>query len=238
MPELGLVQLIAIWVLPVVLAITVHEVAHGYVAKLFGDTSAERAGRLTLNPVRHIDPVGTILVPGLLLAATALLQTGMFVFGWAKPVPVSWGHLRRPKQDMAYVAAAGPAANLAMAVAWGLLAHLTLSALAAGNDLVIPLVLMAVAGIFINTILMVLNLLPLPPLDGGRVMTSLLPLRMAVRFARIEPYGIVILLALLLTGILQWLLGPPLVWVLSGLSVTTGLSTAQYLALLELLMGR
>lgn len=238
MEELGTVQLIAIWVIPVVLAITVHEVAHGWVARLFGDQTAHRAGRLTLNPIPHIDPVGTILVPGGLLLATALLHTGMFVFGWAKPVPVTWRALRRPKQDMTFVAAAGPAANLAMAVLWGLVAHLALRLLAGGTELAVPLVLMGVAGIFINTILMVINLLPLPPLDGGRVMTGLLPLQLAVRYARLEPYGLVILLALLITGVLQWILGPPLMLVLSGLSATTGLSSAQYMGLLQLLMGR
>ncbi len=237
MGELDLIQRIVIWILPVVLAITVHEVAHGWVAKLFGDTSAQQAGRLTLNPIPHIDPVGTLLVPAMLLISTALLQTGMFVFGWAKPVPVSWQRLRRPKQDMAYVAAAGPAANLVMALLWGLFAHLMIRVLAGGSEVVVPLVLMGVAGIFINAILMVLNMLPLLPLDGGRVVTSLLPVNMAVKFARMEPYGLVILLALLFTGMLQWILGPPLMWVLALLSTTTGLSGAQYLGLLQVLMG-
>ena len=166
MPELILVQKIAVWIPPVLLGITVHEVAHGWVASKLGDTTAKMMGRLTLNPLKHVDPVGTILIPGLLL----LLQSG-FIFGYAKPVPINWRNLHQPKRDMAIVAGAGPAANLLMAMAWALLVRAGLLMGETG----MALVYMGVAGIFINTVLMVLNLLPLPPLDGGRVMTSLLP---------------------------------------------------------------
>ena len=166
MLELSLVQKISIWVVPVLLAITVHEVSHGWIARKLGDNTAFMLGRLTLNPLKHVDPVGTILIPGMLL----LLQAG-FLFGYAKPVPINWKNLRHPKRDMALVAVAGPGANLLMAIAWALLARLGLLLGETG----MALIYMGVAGITINIILMVLNLLPLPPLDGGRVMTGLLP---------------------------------------------------------------
>ena len=196
MLEVSTAQQISAWVMPVLLAITVHETAHGWVARKFGDKTAQMLGRLTLNPIKHIDPVGTILVP-----AVMLLLPGGFVFGWAKPVPVDWRNFKRPKQDMAWVAVAGPASNLLMALAWALAARFALG-LSADNWIALPLLFMGVAGIFINTILMVLNLLPLPPLDGGRVVTGLLPAPYAYQFARIEPYGFFILVALLVTGIL------------------------------------
>jgi Zn-dependent protease len=188
--------------MPVLLAITVHETAHGWVARRFGDKTAQMLGRLTLNPIKHIDPVGTILVP-----AVMLLLPGGFVFGWAKPVPVDWRNFKHPKQDMAWVAVAGPASNLLMALAWALAARVALG-LSADNWIALPLLFMGVAGIFINTILMVLNLLPLPPLDGGRVVTGLLPAPYAYQFARIEPYGFFILVALLMTGVLSIVMWP------------------------------
>jgi Zn-dependent protease len=200
--EVSLAQQIAAWLMPVLLAITVHETAHGLAARHFGDRTAEMLGRLTLNPLKHIDPIGTILVPGLML-----LLPGGFVFGWAKPVPVDWRNFKHPKQDMAWVAAAGPASNLLMALGWALLARIALG-LPADNWLALPLLFMGVAGIFINTILMVLNLLPLPPLDGGRVLTGVLPGPYAYQFARIEPYGFWILIILLMTGVLGFVLWP------------------------------
>jgi Zn-dependent protease len=202
MLQVSTVQQISAWVVPVLLAITVHETSHGLVARRFGDKTAEMLGRLTLNPIKHIDPVGTILVPALML-----LLPGGFVFGWAKPVPVDWRNFKHPKQDMAWVAVAGPASNLLMALAWALAARVALG-LSADNWIALPLLFMGVAGIFINTILMVLNLLPLPPLDGGRVVTGLLPAPYAYRFARIEPYGFFILVALLVTGVLSIVMWP------------------------------
>lgn len=202
MLKVSLAQQISAWLMPVLLAITVHETAHGLVARRFGDKTAEQQGRLTLNPIKHVDFVGTILVPGLML-----LLPGGFVFGWAKPVPVDWRNFKRPKQDMAWVAAAGPASNLLMAFAWALLARIA-TGLPADSWVKMPLLYMGVAGIFINTILMVLNLLPLPPLDGGRVVTGLLPAPQAYRFSRIEPYGFIILLALLMTGVLGIVMWP------------------------------
>jgi Zn-dependent protease len=184
----------------VLLAITVHEAAHGYVARHFGDPTAEMAGRITLNPLKHIDPLGTVILPLVLF-----LSSG-FVFGWAKPVPVNFNRLRHPKADMLWVAAAGPAANLAMAVCWALLWKL-----AAGSEpgsWLSGLVLMADAGIRINGVLMLLNLLPIPPLDGGRIVVSLLPLNMAKKFARIESVGMLILVALIAFNILGKVLGP------------------------------
>lgn len=194
-------QEITIAAIPLIFAITLHEAAHGYVARYFGDPTAYMLGRVSLNPVRHIDPVGTIAVPIL----TKLLAGGWF--GWAKPVPVNFNQLRRPKQDMLWVALAGPAANLLMAFMWGVLAKL-ISAFAPGTGYAVPLLLMATAGVQINVILMVLNLVPLPPLDGGRIAVSLLPREPAIAFARIEPYGLFILVFLLFSGVLQRVIGP------------------------------
>jgi Zn-dependent protease len=197
--ELTFVQKIAVFAIPVIFAITLHEAAHGFAARQFGDRTAEMMGRISLNTLRHIDPIGTILVP----AITLLL--GGILFGWAKPVPVNFGNLRHPKQDMLWVAAAGPAANLLMALFWALVMRI-----AHGLDLFFgqPLYLMGMAGITINAILAALNLLPLPPLDGGRIAVSLLPHRWAYMLARVEPYGFFILLALIFTGLLGVLISP------------------------------
>jgi len=208
--SLSLLQKISIWALPVVFAITLHEVAHGWVAKLLGDRTAEQQGRLTLNPLNHIDPVGTLLLPGLMLAFSG------FIFGWAKPVPVSWGRLRHPKRDMGLVAMAGPAANLAMIILWILLARLAI-VLKLGF-VSRPLLFMAAAGIFINSMLMLLNLLPIPPLDGGRVMSSLLPSHLSYKYDKLEPYGLIILVLLMVTHALSMILGIPLNLVI-GLSL-------------------
>ena len=201
-----LIATLTIWALPVLFAITLHEAAHGYVARYFGDSTAERAGRISLNPLRHIDPVGTILVPGLILAMSSLVGAGAMLFGWAKPVPVNFGRLRKPKADMLWVAAAGPFANLLMATGWAPLSSLAFAAPDSATPL--PLAKMADAGIQINAVLMFLNLVPLPPLDGGRIAVSLLPAGPAYKFAQIEPYGFPILLFLLFTGILGDILGP------------------------------
>lgn len=217
MEELNVMQRLAVWALPVLFAITVHEVAHGWVAKHLGDPTAEMLGRLTLNPLRHIDPVGTLLVPGM------LLLLGGFIFGWAKPVPVTYENLRNPKRDMAIVAAAGPLANLLMAAGWALLLKVAIGLSGDLDWVALPLLYMSGAGITINVILMVLNLLPLPPLDGGRVLTGLLPDRAAWQLGRIEPYGFIILLALLATGLLGRLLGPPVYALQSTLFSLAGL---------------
>ena len=197
---------LAIIVLPVVLAITLHEAAHGYAALLKGDPTAQRAGRISANPFRHIDPVGTVIVPLVMYFGAAMLGQPGLLFGWAKPVPVNFSLLRRPKQDMLWVAAAGPGANLVMALCWGLVYKFALSA--SPQYFGEPLVLMAEAGILINLLLMVLNLLPIPPLDGGRIMVSILPPGLSMAFARLEPYGLVLLLGLLLTGVLDSILRP------------------------------
>jgi Zn-dependent protease len=203
--ELHLVQIIAIYAIPVILAITLHEAAHGYVARHFGDMTAYLEGRVSLNPLRHIDPFGTVALPLILLALTKLFGGGI-IFGWAKPVPVNFAKLRHPKRDMLWVAAAGPLSNLVMALIWALLLKLGLSV--PGSYFALPLALMGAAGVFFNIIIMVLNLVPLPPLDGGRILVSLLPHRLAWRVARIEPYGFLILIVLLFTGVLGAMLWP------------------------------
>ncbi|HXZ54639.1 MAG TPA: site-2 protease family protein [Burkholderiales bacterium] len=193
--EFNLAQTIAIYALPVIFAITLHEAAHGYVARHFGDRTAFMLGRISLNPVRHIDWVGTIAVPLVILVASKLFGGPAVLFGWAKPVPVNFQALRHPKKDMLWVAAAGPAANLAMALGWALLAKVAL--LLPLGPYSLPLGLMSEAGITVNMVLMVLNLLPILPLDGGRIAVSLLPDRLALRYARLEPFGFPILLVLI-----------------------------------------
>jgi Zn-dependent protease len=188
MQQLSLLQILAVAAIPVLFAITVHEVAHGWVARQFGDRTAEMLGRLTLNPVKHIDPLGTIIVPAL-----ALMTTG-FLFGWAKPVPVATRNLRNPRRDMVLVAAAGPAVNIVMALFWAFFIKLVLAMDLEGMTAQFFLA-MGQIGVFINVILAVFNMLPIPPLDGGRVMSGLLPPRASTRLDSIEPYGLIIVLA-------------------------------------------
>jgi Zn-dependent protease len=197
--ELSLATIV-LWAVPVVLAITLHEAAHGFVARQFGDQTAYMLGRVTLNPLKHIDPIGTIAVPGFLLAVSA-----PFIFGWAKPVPVNFANLRNPKRDMLWVAGAGPCANFVMAVAW---AFLLLPSAPGGMIDSGGLLEMAQAGVQVNLMLMALNLLPIPPLDGGRIAVSLLPGKLAYRYARIEPYGFMIVIVLLVTHVLNYLMLP------------------------------
>jgi Zn-dependent protease len=203
--DFSLIETIALYAVPVVFAITLHEAAHGYVARQFGDQTAWMLGRVTLNPIKHIDPIGTVAVPLAMLLLSKLAGGGGFLFGWAKPVPVNFGNLRNPKRDMLWVAAAGPAANLVMAFAWAILLRVSASN---GPWMSDGLNLMADAGVSINVLLMVLNLLPIPPLDGGRIAVSLLPNPLAASFARIEPYGFMIVIVLLASGMLNRLMAP------------------------------
>jgi len=205
MDELTLVQRIVVWILPVVFAITVHEVAHGWVAKKYGDNTAYSLGRLTLNPIKHIDLLGTIILPGLLL----MTGTG-FIFGWAKPVPVDPRNFKNPLHDMAIVALAGPVSNLLMALAWALVTRLGVT-IGAGTEAVsLPLIYTGVAGISINLVLALINLLPIPPLDGSRILTGMLPSYWAWQYNRLERYGFIILLLLLYTNLLGAILAYPM----------------------------
>ena len=191
----NIIQTIAIYALPVLFAITVHEAAHGYVARYFGDNTAYALGRVTLNPMKHIDPVGTIVMPLVLYIATA----GTFLFGYAKPVPVQFGRLRNPKRDMIWVALAGPGANLIQALLWGVAFYLL-----QGASLTEPFFTkMCQAGILVNVVMFVFNLFPLPPLDGGRILVGLLPYKQALLVSRIEPWGFFVVMALVLTGVIS-----------------------------------
>jgi Zn-dependent protease len=195
-----IIQAIAVYALPVIFAITLHEAAHAYAAKFFGDTTAYAQGRMSLNPVKHIDPFGTIIIPIVMFLATS----GAFLFGYAKPVPVEWGNLRKPKRDMAWVALAGPGANLVMALMWMLFAI----ALRSFQVNEIFFIQMAQAGVRFNLVIFAFNLFPLPPLDGGRIVTSMLPHRYAYKFAQIEPYGFFIVLALAFLKLLNYWIVP------------------------------
>ncbi len=193
------IQSIAVYALPVLFAITLHEAAHAFAARYFGDLTAYAQGRMSLNPIRHIDPLGTILIP----LGLALLSSP-FIFGYAKPVPVDFSRLRHPKRDMLWVALAGPAANLVMAFAWAILYFILFGA-GMEEEYFFRV---SEAGIWVNVILFAFNMFPLPPLDGGRIVTSLLPMRMAIRFARIEPYGFFIMLALMMLNVLKYWMMP------------------------------
>lgn len=201
MLELNTIQLIAVWALPIIFAVTVHEASHGYVANYFGDHTAKNLGRLTLSPHKHIDPLGTILIPGFLITIGA-----PFIFGWAKPVPVSEKNLKNPRGDMAIIAVAGPLSNLVMALIWAALSKL---ALYLGIEWIsTPLYLTGLAGIQINLILMLLNILPIPPLDGSKVLNNFLRGRAAILYDKIEPYGFLILIFLLVTHTLNFIVAP------------------------------
>lgn len=200
-PMNDLIQTVAVYALPVLFAITLHEAAHAYAAKHFGDNTAYMMGRMSLNPIKHIDPFGTIVIPVLLYFATG----GAFLFGYAKPVPLDFGKLRKPKRDMAWVALAGPAANFAMALIWILIGY----ALSFGHVQEEFFMLMVKAGLLTNLVMFAFNLFPIPPLDGGRILTSLLPHRYAYKFAQIEPYGFFIVMALVLAKVIYaWWMAP------------------------------
>jgi Zn-dependent protease len=205
MDNLTIIQKIVVWILPVIFAITVHEVAHGWVAKKYGDNTASMLGRLTLNPIKHIDWLGTIIIPGLLL----LTGTG-FIFGWAKPVPVDARNFKNPRHDMAIVALAGPLSNLLMAVGWALLARIGVTIGTSAENVSLPMIYTGIAGISINLVLALINLLPIPPLDGSRVLTGILPSRLAWQYNQLERYGFIILLILLYTKVLNVILEYPM----------------------------
>ena len=200
MQELNTIQLLIVLAPPLLLAITLHEVAHGRMALHFGDATAKAQGRLSLNPLRHIDPIGTVLVPALLAIF------GGFIFGWAKPVPVNYHRLRQPKRDMALVALAGPGANLVMAIGWALVMTIGYHLQAGLPWLGEPLLMMGVAGTDVNIMLGVLNLVPIPPLDGSRVLAGMLPDRAGEAMARMEPYGLIILVGLMALGLFNALM--------------------------------
>lgn len=209
MEILNTIQKLAILALPVLFAITVHEAAHGWMAKRHGDKTALMLGRVTLNPIKHIDPVGTILVP-----LVTFLMSG-FLFGWAKPVPVNWHNLKNPRRDMALVALAGPGANLLMALGWALVIKLGVVILPQSEWIALPLIYMGGAGVLFNALLMILNLTPILPLDGGRVLNAVLPPRAAYQFSKLEPYGMFIIVGLLVTGVLGKLLWPLILFVIN-----------------------
>lgn len=203
MNELTVIQRIAVWILPVIFAVTVHEVAHGWVAKKYGDNTASILGRLTLNPIKHVDLFGTIIIPGLLLITGA-----GFIFGWAKPVPVDPRYFKHPKRTMALVAIAGPAANLLMAIAWAIVARIGTTV--TNEAISLPLIYTGVAGILINLVLALVNLLPIPPLDGSRVLAGVLPDKWAWRYNQLERFGFVFIVLLLWSDGLSYLLSSPL----------------------------
>jgi Zn-dependent protease len=218
MLELSLAQIIAISVLPVLFAITVHEVAHGWVASKCGDQTARLSGRLTLDPLKHIDLVGTIIVP-LLLVVT---HSG-FIFGWAKPVPIDARNMRNPRRDMAIVAMAGPVSNFIMAILWALIAKLNVMFVDSAPWLTKPMIYMGEIGILINVVLGILNCLPVPPLDGGRVLMSVLPGRAAWFVTRYEPYLFIVIILLMLTGIFSYIISPPIIFLSSWITSIFGL---------------
>ncbi len=233
--ELNLIQKISVFALPVLFAITLHEAAHGYAALRFGDRTAWMLGRISLNPIRHIDLVGTIIVPLAILLMSKLTGGAGILFGWAKPVPVNFSHLHHPKQDMLWVAAAGPGANLLMALIWAGMVKIAL--VLPVSAIAMPLALMGAAGIFANAVLMALNLIPLPPLDGGRIAVSLLPAHLAVRMARIEPYGLFIMLGLMYLGVLGMIMWPLIQAIISLAAFTFGLDPNKLLAFIQIVLN-
>ncbi len=205
MNNLSIVQTVAVYIIPLIFAITLHEAAHAFVAQKYGDNTAKLLGRLSLNPLHHIDPFGTVVFPLISIILGAMSGGAGFIFGWAKPVPINFAKLKSPKKDLLWIALAGPLSNLAMALIWGLLLK---AAMYFDSYFGVPLSLMAQAGVSINVSLLILNLLPILPLDGGRVLFSLLPAKQAEQYAQTERYGMWILIALLLLGGLNYIMQP------------------------------
>lgn len=214
--DVTIIQKITVYAIPLIFAITLHEAAHAYAARYFGDSTAYMLGRMTLNPIKHIDPIWTILVP------IVTLLVSPFVFGAAKPVPVNFAALRKPKRDMIWVAAAGPLANLVMMLGWAIVGKIAITIGASGPTYFLASV--AQAGIFVNALLMIFNLFPLLPLDGGRILTGLLPDRMAYAFSRTEPYGMFILIALIVTGVFGKFMWPLVEMSMKSIYAIIGLS--------------
>jgi Zn-dependent protease len=217
--QLTLIQTISMWILPVLFAVTVHEAAHGYMAYLLGDKTASVLGRLTLNPIKHIDVFGTIILPIALL----LLNTGV-ILGWAKPVPVNSNNFGKPRRDMALVALAGPLSNFTMAIIWAAIAKAGVMLLARSIPGALAVCSMGEAGIMINLMLMVLNLLPIPPLDGSHVVAGVLPRVIAIRYERIASFGFIIILALLYLGVINMIILPAIQFLYGLISIVFGLS--------------
>ena len=229
---MDIIQKITIWAVPVLFAITMHEVAHGWVARYFGDSTAASLGRLSFNPIRHIDPVGTILVPAIML-----LMPGNFLFGWAKPVPVNANQLHHPKRDMTIVAAAGPFSNLCMAIFWACVVKIFMHSANTGSGNAEFFVFMGIAGIVINLMLMILNLIPIPPLDGGRVLSGLVPNKISAQINKIEPYGFFIIIGLLFTGLLSKLIFTPFVFILFSILSKFNLTADEFSPYLQQLLS-
>ncbi len=225
------IQKIIVWAIPVLLAITLHEVAHGWMARYLGDSTAAKLGRLSLNPIKHIDPIGTILVP-----AVMILLPGNFLFGWAKPVPVNANQLGNPKRDMSIVAVAGPLSNLVMALLWALLIKICLDTNGEVSALQQTLILMGLAGMLINIILMVLNMIPLPPLDGGRVLSGLLPDNLSSKLGALERYGLIIIVVLLVSGVLGTIMSTPLAMSFAFVEKSIGLASTDLVPYWNLLL--
>lgn len=214
--DLTIIQKVAIWAIPVLFAITLHEVAHGWVASKFGDQTARLAGRLTINPVKHIDLIGTIVVP------IMMLVFGGFIFGWAKPVPVDARNMRNPRYDMVIVSLAGPISNLLMAIFWAGIMKIGLNL---SPWFGVPLIYMGQAGMIINIVLCILNCLPLPPLDGGRALSNLLPGQLGWALYRVEPYGFLILMVLMLSGMLGYIIEPAISLLMRWISMLFSLGS-------------
>lgn len=219
------------WAVPVITAISLHEVAHGAVANHLGDATAKRAGRLSLNPFKHIDPIGSLIVP------VFLFWVSGFIFGWAKPVPVNKKNLNSPGRDMILVAAAGPMANLIMSIFWAAIMKLGYILAGPQPDIGLLLIYMGAAGIFINAAIMMLNLLPFPPLDGGRIVIGLLPKPYSRVLAKVEPWGFVILVAMILTGLVAKIVWPMMVVEMAAVTYLLGTPTELFLNALSFLLG-